>query len=379
LYAFAELSVVVPSIARDPHRALIKTERWVDSSRVRRLEPVGLISALRKANNLDTQTRLPLRVPDVRVEHTVDLYENRLLRSYHDQVASRLRRLGAALAARKMLSALVEVEQLIADLSRARRTASFLDDVGRLTQAPAHVTMILLKRPDYRSLFESYLRFRRSAYVHLEEPALEAPLENLPHLYELWGTLSVIRTLVDVAVGRHGYEVRSQRLARHIDGGVYINVFADGRPAVELRHPKTDIRVRLIPQRTFSSTPANIHSISFSQIPDVTVEVQRPGAAARLYLFDPKYKLQSEDWTVGDGRPKKIDIDTMHAYRDAIRDAANQRVVAYAAILYPGPETRYGDAIEALAARPDNPEALERRLNAVLAEALEPSATQHRS
>src|SRR5215475_9358039 len=72
-----------------------------------------------------------------------------------------------------------------------------------------------------------------------------------------------------------------------------------------------------------------------------------------LYLLDPKYKLQSEENAEpGDGRPKKIDIDTMNAYRDAIRGYAQQRVVHYAAILYPGPESHYGNGIEALPARP---------------------------
>jgi predicted component of viral defense system (DUF524 family) len=35
--------------------------------------------------------------------------------------------------------------------------------------------------------------------------------------------------------------------------------------------------------------------------------------------------------------PKKIDIDKMHAYRDAIRDLGDQPVVDSAAIVYPGP------------------------------------------
>jgi predicted component of viral defense system (DUF524 family) len=370
------LVATLPAIARDPHRVLTKTERWVENGQVRRLEPLGLISALRKPGNLDTTTQLPLHVPDVRVEHSVDVYENRLLRSYHDQVAGRLRRLGAALEARKMLSALVEVEELIGDLSRERLGASFLDEVTCLTHVPTRVTMILLKRPEYRSMLESYLRFRRSAYVQLEEPALEAPLENLPHLYELWGTLIVIRTLIDVAVSTHGYEVHSQRLARHIDGGVYLNVLADGAPAVELRHPQTHAYVALIPQRRYVPGGPRLHSISFSQIPDITVLIQRGHRRPRLYLFDPKYKLHSEATDVSDGRPKKIDIDTMHAYRDAIRDERQQRVVANAAILYPGLEMRYGDGIEALRARPDQPAGLEERVREVLTAGLEPWASR---
>ncbi len=62
----------------------------------------------------------------------------------------------------------------------------------------------------------------------------------------------------------------------------------------------------------------------------------------------------------------------MHAYRDAIRDAADHRVVQYAAILYPGPEVRYGSGIEALQALPGHDEELRSRLRAVLKKALVP-------
>jgi hypothetical protein len=92
----------------------------------------------------------------------------------------------------------------------------------------------------------------------------------------------------------------------------------------------------------------------------VALEVSAKAAGPVLILLDPKYKLQSEELPaqaeeepgVPSGQPKKIDIDTMHAYRDAIRTQSGERVVSYAAILYPGPEVRYPPGIEALTADP---------------------------
>jgi hypothetical protein len=55
-------------------------------------------------------------------------------------------------------------------------------------------------------------------------------------------------------------------------------------------------------------------------------------------------------------KPKKIDIDTMHAYRDAIRDPSGLRPVRFASILYPGPTVLYGTDIAAMCARPSNTE-----------------------
>jgi hypothetical protein len=60
----------------------------------------------------------------------------------------------------------------------------------------------------------------------------------------------------------------------------------------------------------------------------------------------------------------------MHAYRDAIRGPSDERVVRYAAILYPGPAIQYGDRIEALPARPLDAEHFDRELERVLKGAL---------
>jgi PD-(D/E)XK nuclease superfamily len=64
---------------------------------------------------------------------------------------------------------------------------------------------------------------------------------------------------------------------------------------------------------------------------------------------------------------KKVDIDKMHAYRDAIRDQSGTRVVRYAATLYPGPELHYAEGLE---------KPLEKKIEALMREALDPMAWQ---
>jgi predicted component of viral defense system (DUF524 family) len=72
-----------------------------------------------------------------------------------------------------------------------------------------------------------------------------------------------------------------------------------------------------------------------------------------VLIFDPKYKLDSEQsGEQPKAKPKKADIDAMHAYRDAIRDEQGHRVVQYAAILYPGPTVTYTRNLEAIEADP---------------------------
>lgn len=58
----------------------------------------------------------------------------------------------------------------------------------------------------------------------------------------------------------------------------------------------------------------------------------RPEELALLVATEPE-----DDASVPAGQPNKIDIDTMHAYRDASRTLDGERIVSYAAIPYPGP------------------------------------------
>jgi predicted component of viral defense system (DUF524 family) len=280
------------------------------------------------------------------------VYENRLLLTYTHQVAGRLRRLTRALEITQQPDLLAETDVLQQQLRHARRLASFLDDVRMPTHLPTQTTMVLLKRPLYRAVLEGYLELHRTVAIRLEDPALEAPLENLPYLYQLWGTLQILAVLLDVAAGA-GFLVKAHQLLRRDHDGLFVTVLPGGRPMVALVRPADGFAVRLTPEWSFGKS-GPLHSVSFPQRPDVTVDVQTPDGMQRLYLFDSKYKLDGEllEGESVDGRPKKIDVDKMHAYRDAIRDTALNRVVEYAAILYPGPETRYVTGIDALSAHP---------------------------
>ncbi len=126
--------------------------------------------------------------------------------------------------------------------------------------------------------------------------------------------------------------------------------------------------MKVIPERTYANQ-GQIRSISFSLRPDIAIEIFPPQGSPRVYLFDPKYKLRSEDQE--NGKPKKEDINKMHTYRDALRDSEQRQVVQYAAILYPGPTQNYGNGIEALQAIPGSEVSLEERLRAILSSALQ--------
>lgn len=201
-------------------------------------------------------------------------------------------------------------------------------------------------------------------------------MEQLPALYQLWGTLEMLVALLEVAA-KSGYQVESQRLVGRDATGVYVRVLPDGDPAVTLVHLEQGTRVLHIPERKYGKR-GRLRNISYEQRPDVAVEIHPAQRAPRVLVFDPKYRLESEvsEGLVPDGKPKKVDIDKMHAYRDAIRDEQGRRVVEYAAILYPGAAVRFDSGLEALQAIPGMEPGLETRLGEVIAAALTRDAAE---
>jgi predicted component of viral defense system (DUF524 family) len=368
------LETILPLVARDPHRVLSSSEAWVPRAQARRVNPSSLPRAFAGGSNLASD-RLPWKLPEARVAESVDNFENRLLATFHEQTAQRLEVLKQAIHGepsserRTRLSA--NCDQLWEKLVQGRRSAAFLDQVKRLSHQPDQPSMVLLRRPEYRYALEGYMELNRSTVPQLHSPHLEAPLEGLPALYQTWGVLQVLDVLLEAAKA-NDFGKAQQRIVSHDPSGTFVRVLRNGKPAVTARRAADGTEVRLIPQRTYTDKGLDYRSISYRQEPDIAIEVERPGRRPRILLFDPKYKLNSDLSSGKPQRPKKDDIDTMHAYRDAIRNPARERVVEFAAILYPGPAKTYDAGLRALSAVPDNEEALRQELRRLLSEVLAP-------
>jgi len=346
------LAAVLRELSRDHHQILQTREFWVERRHARRPTAMGIGQALIKSGNLD-KAKQPIRIIDQRVEHSVDVYENRLVRMFHHQVDLRLRAAQIVADARRDEKLIDEVNALVTKLGAARRQAHFLNDVSLPNFLPVEMTMVLIRRDAYRAAVEGYLEFNRSLMVRLDNASIESPLENLPALYQTWGTLEVMTVLLGVASGLD-YRLKSQRLVEKRSGELFVRIMPDGKPCLVLESQDGATTLRLIPEFSTSKT-GRYRSVSFKQKPDIVVEIDS-GETSALILFDPKYKLDSEFGVEQEenGRPKKEDIDKMHAYRDAIRDTSGERIVTFAGILYPGPTMKFSEEIGALSSVPGN-------------------------
>ena len=329
--------------------------------------PPRLAAAMAKSNNLDSSFR-PLTVADRRVEHTVNVYENRLLKMFVSRVGERLRRLRAVTLDLKKHAIADEAAELYQELRSATNSAPFLDEVKRPTHGPSQVSMVLLKRPDYREMLSGYQTYQRHMTVVVDDPILDAPLSDVPSLYELWGTMKVAESLV-LAAEQVGFRIEENELVRRRGGDLRLVMRG---ASVRLSHPQTGVKVRFREQPTYSTGGLGLHSITFSQIPDIALEITRPGLPVEVQVFDPKYKLRQPasstdseidgNEEVFPGGPKKTDIDKMHAYRDAIRRDDGSHAVSYAAILYPGEDRSFAAGIGAIQCRPSRSIELEQTL-----------------
>ena len=266
------------------------------ANRVRRPQPARLALAVAAVGNVTEDHELR-KLIDERVEHTADVYENRLLKTFVKEVGTRLRRLRAEVAEQEPI--LTQLEALSNELNRADRAATFLAEVGAPGHLPIVLTMVLLNRPEYRAVLDGLVEYRRSGAVHLEDDALDVPLKNLPYLYQRWCLLELVDAVTRVA-GERGFRVVEERLSRRRQAALFIEVLPPGEPLLRYRHDKSGTEATLTHERIFHLT-GSPRSVSFQQRPDIVLEVRVPDSAPRLFVFDPKYKLDSKDRDDEDG------------------------------------------------------------------------------
>ncbi len=374
---------ILQELAEKYHQSLRQRELWVRADQARRPHPSRLVLAYSRPGNLvrSGTNWYPLEVMDTRVEQTPNNLENRLVKFFYQQVKERLGWLNKYLEEKQSNSgAIKQLETLKTALGKARHAASFLDEVDTTPVNPDQLTMVLMRQPLYLAALQGFIQFRNSARVVLDEASLSTPLDELPHLYQLWCALTVIKVTLEVAE-EYGYSTGQMGLFQAGKGGYFVQV--NGATVVTLNHQATGITARLVHERSFGTGDPWLRSITNEQRPDIVLELQRNGKYEKLLIFDPKYKLDSYGKDSSDSSSQKDDIDKMHAYRDAIRDENNKRIVSFAAILYPGdaleifPSNGIADIsradIAAIPAKPDEPEKFQETIGEVLRTALNPA------
>jgi uncharacterized protein DUF2357/PD-(D/E)XK nuclease superfamily protein/protein kinase-like protein len=323
------LTTALHALARDPHRRFERHEAMVPLSMLRdvRFErlPVYLASTRRwvtgahglQGLGIDVDGVVPAELPEPRVRDTFDTAENRFARAFVDHaifiVDATLRAVRKRACEARVQD---DARMMLAQLEAARRTAP-LCDAGRLTQVPMGST-VLQRRRGYRDLLHHFVRMRDAVRgLPFSTEAFDALLEgrDVAHLYELWAFFRVVEALRAIL----GPPTSAEAPVRTELGVVVNRLEVCWGPDVRATY-----------QEVFSQRKGTSYSLRYE--PDVSLY-----AHGKLHLFDAKFRLERP----GDGDEgsfRQADLDKMHAYRDAIRDARS------AWVLYPGADAVFYDA-----------------------------------
>ncbi|MCS6880303.1 MAG: nuclease domain-containing protein [Oscillochloridaceae bacterium] len=261
-----------------------------------------------------------------------DSYEARLLRGLLDDLSRRLETLTAAL---DLPVALAERAGAVRARLRALRAQPFLAGVPPLDgyRGP---TPRLLRDSDYRIVHRFWRLMRQQGEVRWEETPLAVPVADLPRLYERWCVARVALTLLEWP----GHTLVSQALLAEDDEGR--PGLTEDEPLVVLARPDgSELRLRYHPRyRPFAETgrpplpgkpSLSIGSLDrHVRIPDLGLEIWRPGAAPRLLALDAKYRLDAAG-----GVPAEA-LAEAYSYLGGLGAPDGARAALGVALLYPG-------------------------------------------
>jgi large subunit ribosomal protein MRP49 len=190
--------------------------------------------------------------------------------------------------------------------------------------------------------------------VAFDSPLFALPIADLPRVYEIWCALCVVRVLL-----RLGGTVREQRLVavpRAQDEEQRLHFALDlveHKPLLVIDQGGRELTLRYQPRyrpfpaknqepRTGQNTEPGDSRFSVlgspalgsldrhTRVPDLAIEIRRPGERPQVLLLDAKYRLESD----GRGVPQDA-LAEAYAYHGAI-GCAGQRATLGALLLYPG-------------------------------------------
>lgn len=365
---------ILPVIERECNHVLIPRTELRDSNQLRRPDISKLPGIMSMPGNV-LSPDIVFQMYDMTVERSFDTYENRLVKAYVQALRGRLSRLQDNMD-QLPPTVVSELETLISDFNLACARATFLRQVKLPTVFTGRVTMVLLKNPTYRIVFEDYLALNQQSSVTLEEAALSDPLNQFPFLYELWANLKVMNAMLQVCA-ESGFRCVTHNWIKRFNKGLFIQMTNDEKPAIELTCPTTGRRVTVmswIPDHgneVLEDTPNRERLIALALL------IDSPKEKSQLLVFDPEYRVAAkgadaimEKREIEEVRssiePMKEDIDDLIHWVDVSKTKDYDRIIPYAAALYPGPRKQFSSEVEALTAVPSEGDGLEKTICEVL-------------
>lgn len=332
---FARLEAAILRIARRPHQILQRRPERVPITQVRDFAATrdwnltGASEAATTAYGGQHQP-LPATVEQATSTTATDIYENRLLKQLLAELARRLRNCAAAEAA-ALTARATQLQAL-----------PFLAEVGT-SLALRGPTRVLQHNPDYRTVYQCWQALRRSAQPAVTSTLGALPVHELPRLYERWCALQLAQALALLPDAK----IVQQQLVTSAGTGYQVRLIED-QPLLQIEHGPARLRLRYQPRYRPGSGDGQLGSLDrHTRIPDLALEMTRPGTAPRLWVCDAKYRLDAAGGIPADA------LADAYTYLGSIGSSDGTRAVETALLLYPGRQLEtYTSGVGALPLRP---------------------------
>lgn len=346
----------VEAIARNPKKKLFQFRREVplyqskqsDEPAVLKLiinptgymrpEKVNVSTALRRVTER-TNGILFDKIPEVDNRISYNTYENAFVKGFLKRLLIAARQIEKQL---DLLSSggLDEPQAVIAasrkeKMKRHRRFIQktiempFLREVTPLKMVDRY-TVTMAKHPDYRKLYQYYLKFLQTA-APLGYECLNLSLDRTYQLYEYWCFMKIAGYLMKNA-SEQDVDASELFAFTNESGGISLRLKHGEQSRV-----KINSNLSLYFQRQYNYIhDGTIGSYSFRMIPDIVIEQKNEDGSKTIVVLDPKYRVgySAIQSALGD----------MHKYKDAIVDQDGNKIIKAAFILVPKQPESNGDS-----------------------------------
>ena len=193
------------------------------------------------------------------------------------------------------------------------------------------ISLVLQQKPGYSTIFHVWQELRFYLKVLSHHSLISQ--KSLSELYEVWCFLVIRRLLIEEL----GFEEVSSQKAKLMFSDQLDLTMKDGMYGAFHFERPDGLKIKLAHEPIFHQK-TEIKSYLNTQKPDILLEVLFPNKQRFIWLFDAKYRLNSDDGE--DDLVPDDAINQMHRYRDALvwakQDEGKSRPVFGAYALYPG-------------------------------------------
>lgn len=197
-------------------------------------------------------------------------------------------------------------------------------------------SLVLQKATGYSSVYKSWIMLNSG--LKFLDGIQQIELKNIAELYQIWCFLEMKNVLQSLLGKSNPDEVELAEI--HVDDFVF-KIERGIKSKISFKNSNGDL-IDLYHDYSFDTESGLIKSYTVKQRPDIVLQITKNDLKENYilsYLFDAKYRLQSDEKENAPELPPDDAINQMHRYRDAIYFKSKnkpEKEIIGAYILFPG-------------------------------------------